>query len=100
MKKATLNLGRALKLAAMPVFAALLFLGLQPYAGADDFAYEATGNNNFGTIDLTTGAYTQIGNMGALLSGLGVAGGNVYGGIEGTSSLERVNLATGALTLV
>jgi len=100
MRVTTRNLGRVLKCAALTVVVVFLFLGPQPYAGADDFAYEATGSNNFGVIDLNTGVYTQIGNMGALLSGLGVAGGNVYGGIEGTSNLERVNVATGALTLV
>lgn len=38
-------------------------------------AYEATGSDLFGTINLTTGAFSEAGNMGQLLSGLGVGPG-------------------------
>ena len=54
-------------------------------------AYEATGSNNFGTVDLNTGVYTQIGNMGLRLSGLGVANGALYGGGYYSSTLYSVN---------
>jgi hypothetical protein len=67
---------------------------------ADNIAYEATGSDNFGTVNLNTGVYTQIGNMGQLLSGLGVANGAIYGGVEGGSTLYRVNTANGALTAI
>ncbi len=63
-------------------------------------AYEATGSNNFGTVDLNTGVYTQIGNMGLTLSGLGVANGALYGGGYYSSTLYSVNPTSGALTAV
>jgi hypothetical protein len=62
--------------------------------------YEATGSDDFGTINLTTGAYTHIGNMGQLLSGLASYGSSVYGGVEGSANFYKVNTATGALILI
>jgi len=82
--------------AAMLVFV----LGSAGAVMADNFAYEATGSDDFGKIDLNTGVYTQIGNMGSLLSGLGVAGGVIYGGIDLGSTLYSVNPTSGALTAI
>ena len=57
--------------------------------------------NDFGTINLTTGTYTQIGNMGQLLSGLAAKlGASVYGGVEGSANFYKVNTATGALIFI
>jgi hypothetical protein len=67
---------------------------------ADPSAYLQTGADDFGTVDLTSGSYTQIGNQGALLSGMGEVGGNIYGGIDGGTALAQVNPATGALTYI
>lgn len=87
-----------IKIAGITVAAVFVFLGLQPAARADSIAYMATGSDNFGTIDLNTGVYTQIGNMGQLLAGLGAAGSNLYGGVNHGSSLYQVNLTNGILT--
>ena len=47
---------------------------------ADVFAYEATGpGNEFGIIDLTTGVFTPLSNMGLTLAGLGSYGGAIIG---------------------
>jgi hypothetical protein len=67
---------------------------------ADVLAYEVTGTDNFGLLDLNTGAFTLRGNTGTLLSGLGVAGGTIYGGTFGGSTLYSVNTANGGLTAV
>lgn len=68
---------------------------------AEPVVYEATGNDLFGTIDLGTGVFNPIGPMGSLLSGLGEdAAGNVYGGLDLSTTLEKVNTSTGALTVV
>jgi len=69
-------------------------------APTDSIAYVALGTNEFGTIDLNTGVFTQIGNMGQLLSGLGVVGGRLYGGVNTGDTLYRVNPTTGRLTAV
>jgi len=55
-------------------------------------------NNGFGTIDLNTGLFTQLGNSAAELTGLGLAGGILYGGAGNT--LYQVNPANGTLTAV
>ena len=42
-----------------------------------------------GTIDLNTGVFTQLGNTGTLLAGIGTLNGNYYGGQWGGSTLYR-----------
>jgi len=86
--------------ACVAVLSFVLFFGTQPSARADNMAYLITGSNQFGTIDLSTGVFTQTGNTGQLLSGLGVAGGNLYGGINTGNTLYQVDPATGTLTAV
>jgi hypothetical protein len=65
-------------------------------------AYEfAGGPNEFGTIDLSTGTFSETGNTGQLLSGLGVGpGGLLYGGLNDSGTLYQVNPANGSLTTV
>jgi hypothetical protein len=82
------------------VAAFVLLLGLQPAARADAIAYVDTAADQFGTIDLNTGVFTDIGTMGQQLSGLGVSGGNLFGGVSGTGNLYEVNPASGSLTFV
>lgn len=91
---------QTLRNAGVAALGCILFLGTQPSARADSIAYMATGSDQFGTIDLNTGVFTQLGNSGLVLSGLGVAGGNLYGGGNVDNTLFRVNPATGALTAV
>ncbi len=71
-------------------------------AQADTLAYGATGNDLFGVLDLNTGVFTELGNMGQRLSDLGVAGGVLYGSGYPYSgqNLYSVNPTNGALTLV
>jgi hypothetical protein len=73
--------------------------------GGDIFAYESTGSDQFGTIDLNTGAFSLIGlttsgGGNVLLTGLGEIGSAIYGGLNGGSTLYQVNPSTGALTTV
>jgi hypothetical protein len=65
-------------------------------------AYEFVGgSDNWGTIDLATGAFSQTGNSGQLLSGLGVGpGGLLYGGLDNSGTLYQVNPTNGSLTSV
>ena len=70
---------------------------------ADDLAYmlAETGGaaNQFGTLDLQSGAFTFIGNMGAgTYSGLGVANGVLY--TEQNGNLYSVNLTNAGLSLI
>jgi len=83
----------------------LMALAVAGPALAAVHAYMSTGGDTFGTIDLSTGLYTNIGStsfMGAnyLLSGLGVFGGHIYGGVDFGTQFFEVNPATGALSLI
>jgi hypothetical protein len=81
-------------------FASILVIGLSTLAVAAPSSYLFSGSDQWGTIDLTTGAFTQLGNTGVLLAGLGTTGGNYYGGTFEGSTLYQINAATGALTTI
>ncbi|MGB9390671.1 MAG: hypothetical protein WCB70_11910, partial [Xanthobacteraceae bacterium] len=75
----------------------------------DALAYAVTGNDLFGVLDLNTGVFTELGDMGQRLVGLGVGpGGVLYGaaysgggyGAYNSPNLYTVNPTNGALTLV
>jgi hypothetical protein len=69
-------------------------------AKADNFAYEATGSNSFGVVDLNTGVFTPHGDMGRTLAGLGSYGGTIYGGSYHGNTLYSVDTSTGTLTAI
>jgi hypothetical protein len=68
----------------------------------DPMAYDFVGRaENWGPIDLTTGAFSQTGNTGELITGIGVGpGGLLYGGLFEGTTLYQVNPANGAVTAV
>jgi hypothetical protein len=79
----------------------ILFLGLQFAARASDVsAYMITTNEDFGTIDLNTGAFTSVGAESIALAGLGEIGSTLYTAdyAAGTGTLYTVNTSSGALT--
>jgi uncharacterized protein (TIGR03437 family) len=80
----------------MGLWCAVLFLSCA-LAQADDMAFMITGTQ-FGTIDLTTGVFSPIGNESLSLTGLGVANGKLY--TANGSTLYQMNLANGSLTKV
>ena len=85
---------------AARVVVIIAFLGLAVTAKAGDHAYVVTSTAQFGTIDLNTGAFTQIGSMSQTLCNLGTYAGNLYGYACGTSTLYQINPANGSLTLI
>ncbi len=82
----------------------LIFLIVMAMAASaqDPMAYDFVGRvENWGSIDLTTGAFSQTGNTGELITGLGVGpGGLLYGGLFEGTTLYQVNPANGAVTSV
>ena len=79
----------------------LLLAASAGHVRADDVGYEVTSSDQVGTIDLTTGQFSEVGNMGVQLSGLGVGpGGALYGGVEGGNTLYQVNPVTGSVSPV
>jgi hypothetical protein len=76
-------------------------LGGATPARADNYAYAAGGDDDFGVMDLTTGVFTPCGTSSGLLSGLGVGTDhNLYGGGFRASGFYAVNPTNGALTLI
>jgi hypothetical protein len=76
----------------------LLVSAQKPRLG--NLVYTITNSGNFGTTDLATGAYTNSGNTGVLLGGLGVVGGRLYGGAIRTGTLYNINPLNGTATPV
>ena len=68
---------------------------------ANNLAYANLDGGGFGTIDLTTGAFTLLGNSGVTLSGMAVYNGVLYGdSLGGTGTLYTINPANGSVTTV
>jgi hypothetical protein len=68
---------------------------------ADNTAYATLDGGDFGTIDLSTGAFTLLGNSGLTLSGMAVYHGVLYGdSLGGAGTLYTINPANGSLTTV
>ena len=83
------------------LFVAAMLVFVLASAGAvkaDNLAYEVTGSGDLGIVDLNTGVYTEVGNMGGVLSGLGEVNDVIYGGANGGAMLYSVNPTSGALT--
>lgn len=70
------------------------------HARADAFAYVSLSGGDFGTYDLTTGVFSNLGNSGQTLAGLAAIGGTLYGGSFSSNSLYTVNPTNGHLTLL
>ena len=85
------------------VSAGLLMLGLMSAslaARADTIAYATIDYGSFGTLDLTTGAYTNSFSLPGTLAGLGVDNGKLYGALLNGSALYTINPATKTFTSV
>src|SRR6185437_10867855 len=79
-------------------FSVLLFLVSCGLAAADDTAFAFAGRS-FGTLNLTTGSFSAIGNFSAPIVGLGVANGELFGaGADG--QLYAIDVTNASLKLV
>jgi len=70
---------------------------------ADDIAFMSTNTGVFGTIDLNTGAFTQLGSSPVPLGGMAVVNGTLYASsynTPGSGTLYTVNPTNGSLTVV
>lgn len=85
---------------AFVTLASVLLISLSIVASAAPTAYVFTGSDQWGTMDLGTGVFTQLGNTGLLLGGIGTSGGNVYGGNWAGNTLYKINVANGSLTSI
>jgi PEP-CTERM motif len=86
----------------LPAGAILVLLSSLATAKADPMAYMGTDTGEFGTIDLTTGVFSLLGNSGQTLAGMAVDGGKLFASAYHTASgtLFNINPANGMLTTV
>ncbi len=98
MKSSRTTFARVLGTASISAIVLGIFLALQPVARAQNLVYAVTNTAGFGTLDLDSGTYTQVGTSSAQLAGLGELGANLYGGELNTGAFYQVNLSDGSLT--
>jgi hypothetical protein len=73
---------------------------LSSAAYADTMAWDVTETHQFGTANLTTGEFTQIGDLGFTPAGLGQIGQNLYTADGGGTTLYSINQYSGAATAI
>lgn len=95
MHSKTSRLTRVLSTAALPLIGLVLFLALPTCASAQDPVYVITSVSDFGTLNLSTGAFMKLGNTGVPAVGLGDFAGNLW--ID-SQYFWQVNPANGSLT--
>ncbi len=98
MKSLRTTFARVLGTASISTIVLGLFLALQPIAPAQNLVYAVTNTAGFGTLDLDSGTYTQLGTSQAQLAGLGELGANLYSVVLNGYTFEQVSLADGSLT--
>jgi hypothetical protein len=84
--------------AVLPGIALMILSAVGLKAGI--YAYAGLGHGEFGTIDLSTGGFSLLGNMGQTPAGFGVADGELFAGSYGNGTLYQVNRANGSLTQI
>jgi len=109
-RQMSVRMVRMKRIMIMSIVVALCLIGAGATARADNLAYFAGNDGQFGVLDLDTGNYTQLGNFlingsgsAVELNGLGVANGQLFGNpnVGGSSSpLYSVNPNNGSLTLI
>ncbi len=99
MRATTSTLVPSLRSAATLAIGLVLFLAFQSAATAQTTVYIFDGGtDDFGTLNLSTGGFTKLGNTGVRLEGMGELGNNLYGGTGNT--LYQINLSNGSVTAI
>ena len=96
MRHATPTFAHILSNVWIPLLCLVLFLAIQPGASAATAVYVMTESGDFGTLNLSTGAFSKLGNSGVTPAGMGELGSNLY--IGSGKTLYQVNPSSGALT--
>ena len=77
-------------------------LDAAPPSSSVGTAYLGTGTGTFGTVDLGTGVYTELGGNGEVLAGMGIANGRLFATNyrQPGGTLYSIDPANGALTAI
>lgn len=78
----------------------LAVLAFSSCAFADSMAWDTTGQNQFGTLDLNTGNFSVLTTFPFLAAGLGLDGGVIYTAVSGGLGLYSINLNDGSLNFI
>jgi hypothetical protein len=90
-----------LKHAATGLFAICVVAAFTCDLRADAISFVGYSGGSFGAIDLNTGVFTSLGNLGQTPAGLGVFNGTLYAeSYNATGTLYSVNTSNGALTAI
>jgi PEP-CTERM motif len=79
-------------------FFAVLAFSSCAFAGA--VAWDVTGQNQFGSLDLNNGTFTGASTFPFIAAGLGVDGGSVYTAVSGGLGLYSINPSDGSLNFI
>jgi len=79
---------------------AAFFLTCTCVSFAATMAWDVTQTHKFGTLNLTTGQFSQVSNFGFTPGGIGEVSGSLYTTDSGGTTLFSINKATGGLTAI
>ncbi len=82
------------------VLTSLAVLVFSSCAFADSTAWDVTGQNQFGALDLNNGNFTALITFPFIAAGLGVDGNMLYSAVSGGSGLYSVNPVNGSTALI
>lgn len=97
---ATPSRSNDIRMAVLSLVAALCVIGACSIARADNYAYVTFDGGGLSSVDLDTGAFTQLGTSGQTLAGLGMANSILYGTTLNPGGLYRVSTSDGGLTSI
>jgi hypothetical protein len=78
MRHSTPTFAHILSNVWIPLLCLVLFLAIQPCASAATTVSVMTESGDFGTLNLNTGGFTELGKPGLTPGGMGELGGNLY----------------------
>jgi hypothetical protein len=94
------NHGLRPRLSGSILGAAIAIIASSGQASADPWAYEATANNAFGLVDLSTGAFSQISSLAFQPAGFAEVGSSLYTSSYNGGNFYQIDPATGVPTLI
>jgi len=78
----------------------LAFIAVSGCAFGDPLVWDVTGQNLFGKLNLSTGEFTQVSNVGFIAAGLAGLGNHVYTAASGGVGLYSIDTVSGNTSLI
>ncbi|MGA2373608.1 MAG: hypothetical protein ABSG11_23365, partial [Candidatus Korobacteraceae bacterium] len=100
MRNRRATLASILGNAAVSLIGLVLFLNIQPIARAQSAVYAMTNTGVFGTLNLSSGAFTQLGTSGVAPAGMGGFGNSLFVAGYQIHTFYLVNPGNGSVTAI